>query len=1227
MTLADQWITLLLGLVLFLFLAGILAVLWYFRQHRPPPTTTQATALDQPKAPVIIELKTYDVGGQTVARPQERSRLRHMPRALRKHAPRIVPKIGINVERRQLLVIVGGSVLAAVAGIALLIIAMPSLQRFWYTDQFVVVVAAFDDGGDGTTGVAVARELEQVLRESHTHDMHIFRTSTRPTDEAMARQIAQHYTADVVIWGYTRPGETLNRVAMLPRITFQPTGAHAPYGWAGFQTRLAQPTHYILATAPINGQLVLPTVIDALYRYSKGDADQAHAIFGTLLERHPLHPALPHTLRGNVEWARGQYAQAAGEYRAALAQASPEQALLTHNLWVSLLEANDPLAEAIFPQIWSLLGTAPLPQLHTNLGVIALRDSRPDDARRAFETAQSQLDQLQQRSPLGLRLLHSRACRESGDLACAEEQLAHAGRIRNATINSVPTSTRDRQRAYVEAALAEERGLLALTVATDAPGPLLWAVEASPPLTTGELRRSGELLRQATRHGEDRVRLWEQASTARAASLSSFGLGVNRTAGATVEVGQQRRAADDLRRMQYHYLLQLIESERAVQHESQGVIALVWNNLFQMATPLAEARRLTRTLLADNPDDMFALLGEARALRIRNSSPNDLAEAEQMYDRLRRMHLTRPEPLHGIGAIALQRGDTTTARQLMQESLTLDASFFPAYAALAQTAREAGDLRGAIEYLRVLVQFYPRHAYTLALASVLREAGPEYHAEAMRVLQPMLAMPHAGAWTEQGRIERDAGQQEQAIASLTTAAQLRQGSYSAEAQFELGLLHIQRGEHAAAERNLHNATRHGNERTRLYAHLALANLYNNILHQPKQAIPHFDAVVRANTDDVLALIAIADQLRWMDETNRAFDALARARVYQPDNPDILVRLAQVQLDLRSYRAAENDAQQVLRLTNDGRLPWQRSMAQVVLGDVRRLRGDFAAAQEFYNQAQQTDPNNVAAFIAPGLVAIAQDNWAVAAGYFEQAVSLPRGQNDALAHFWAAEGRFRMGDLGRAMNGYERAISLREPLPFPAAWLGKAQTYLALGNPQAAQAAVAQALQQDPDYAEAWFFKGKLAEAQGDLDEARKAYDRTIQADGRITPAFFRRGLIHMQQERYRDARRDFDRVVANEPNNAEAHYWMGRAQIATGDTELALRSFQQASELSGGTLAVAQLYTALATEQIGNRESAVNLLLGMLQTSTDPAITQRVREELQRIQSDPAPNLTGNVNQ
>lgn len=677
--------------------------------------------------------------------------------------------------------------------------------------------------------------------------------------------------------------------------------------------------------------------------------------------------------------------------------------------------------------------------------MIALRENRPDDARRAFELAQSQLEQLQQRAPLGLRLLHSRACRESGDLACAEDQLAHAARIRNATINSVPTSTRDRQRAQIEAALAEERGLLALTIATDAPGPLLWAMEASPPLATGELRRSGELLRQAISHGEDRVRLWEQASTARAASLSSLGLGINRTAEATVEVGQQRRAAADLRRLQYHYLLQLIESERAVRNESQGLVAVIWNNLFQMATPLAEARRLTRTLLADNPDDMFALLGEARALRIRNSNPNDLAEAEQIYDRLRSMQPTRPEPLHGKGAVALQRGDITTARQLLQESLTLDPNFFPAYAALAQTAREAGDLREAIEYLRVLVQFYPRHAYTLALASVLREAGSEYHAEAMRVLQPMLAMPHAGAWTEQGRIERDAGQLDQAIATLTKAAEMRQGSYSAEAQFELGLLQMQRGEHAAAERNLHRATRTGNARTRLYAHLALANLYNNILRQPKRAIPHFDAVVRANTNDVLALIAIADQLRWMDEPTRAFDALAQARVVQPDNPDILVRLAQVQLDLRSYRAAENDAQQVLRLTNDGRLPWQRSMAQVVLGDVRRLRGDFAAAQEFYTQAQQTDPNNVAAFIAPGLVAIAQNNWAVAAGYFEQAVSLPRGQNDALAHFWAAEGRFRMGDLGQAMSGYERAISLREPLPFPAAWLGKAQTYLALAT--------------------------------------------------------------------------------------------------------------------------------------------------------------------------------------
>lgn len=1228
MSLTEPMITLLILLTLAIFLTGLLAVVRYIRQQQRTPPAASPEHTPRPTAnSAIIDLKAYEIEGNTVAEPvagQKQSRLRYIPRAIRRAAPRTLPRIPLALKRRQMLVIAVGATLAALGGIYFAFTSLPEIQRMWRADQFVVVVAPFDDGTDGSTGAAVARELKQVLEASTHPSVSVIGTRLRPANEQQARELAHAYAADVLIWGYTNPGETLNRAAMLPRITFQPSGQHTPYGWADFTTRLEQPVSYPLAITPINGRTILPTLIDAMYRYSKDNPDQAYIELGVLLDTYPLHPALPHTLRGNVNWARGQFAEAATEYRAALRQASPEQARIAHNLWVALLDAGDTTNAAIaFNQATMLAGTTPLPALHINLGQQALAERRAGDARKELDTALRILKQYQQDPTTGFWVTMARACRETGDLACATNAVNRGERRRGWEVGLTTANFRRRLNLHLEAALQQERGLIALTRLTSAPGRLLWSLEASRPLPANDLRPSGERLQSAVQRAEERLRLWDRAAAARAAEFSEFG--ANEAGIITVETGQQRRAAADLRVIEANYALHLVEADRAVRDQSRGIFAAMWNSAFQVAAPLTEARRIFTRQLEANADDPVALLGDARALRVRNNGEPDLSTADQHYNRLIELLPTRPEPVHGKGAVALLRGDRNTARQFFLQALQLDNDFFPAHAALMRLELDEANYAGAIEHLRVLVRLYPRPQYILALASALRELGPANYPEAVAVLDPLLQEPHAGAWTELGRIRRDTGQIEQALDIFATALDLRQGTYSAEAMLEMGLLQIQQGTHNAAERNLLNAVNKGNERTQLYAHLALSNLYTTIRNDYRAALPHFEAVINTDTTDVTALIEISDQLRRMGETNSAFDALARARRVQPDNPDILVRLAQIQLDLNNRAAAEGDARQVLNLTNDGRLPWQRSTAQIVLGDLRRLQGDFAGALEWYEQARATDPNNTAAYIAQGLVYVGQDNWAVASGYFEQAVNLPRGQGDPLAHFWYAEALLRQGNPTLAITHYQQAIALQGALPLPAAWLGMAQAYLALGNTTAAADSIAVALEQDPTYTEAWLFKGKLAEAASDTNAALKAYNTVIDQNRNFAEAFLRRGLISMERSEYSAAVRDFEQVTILQPDNPTAHYWLGRARLANGDLPLAIRNLQRATELSDDTLLAAQLYQALAIEQVGDREQAINLLLDILQTTDDPTISTRAREELLRIQGAAVPNSAGGI--
>ncbi len=81
------------------------------------------------------------------------------------------------------------------------------------------------------------------------------------------------------------------------------------------------PQFYTLADAPINGEGVLAELLYALGDYGSGRVDTAFTTLGSLIDNTPaLMPALPHALRGNILWARGEYEPAAGEYRRALGQ-------------------------------------------------------------------------------------------------------------------------------------------------------------------------------------------------------------------------------------------------------------------------------------------------------------------------------------------------------------------------------------------------------------------------------------------------------------------------------------------------------------------------------------------------------------------------------------------------------------------------------------------------------------------------------------------------------------------------------------------------------------------------------------------------------------------------------------------------------------------------------------------------------------------------------------------
>jgi len=84
-------------------------------------------------------------------------------------------------------------------------------------------------------------------------------------------------------------------------------------------------------------------------------------------------------------------------------------------------------------------------------------------------------------------------------------------------------------------------------------------------------------------------------------------------------------------------------------------------------------------------------------------------------------------------------------------------------------------------------------------------------------------------------------------------------------------------------------------------------------------------------------------------------------------------------------------------------------------------------------------------------------------------------------------------------------------------LGKGQSLLSGGQPEAAAAVFDEVLALKPQHTEALIKKGVALEKLSKLDEAIACYDRAIAADNSVTIAYLYKGGVFNRQERYHEA--------------------------------------------------------------------------------------------------------------
>jgi tetratricopeptide (TPR) repeat protein len=1110
-----------------------------------------------------------------------RQRMPQQPRPRISTGTTVITSSGEEVEvleeappKPGLLARYGGSQLRVVAAVAaaVLVGAVVGVQLYRIltippAGQFVVLIAPFQDsdGTVGQTGREIAAALAGELPSASGGRVIARALDTAPASASDALALLGRDDADVLIWGQVTPGGMLDRPSLLPMLAYQPSGSSAPIGWEGYAGRFELPNVLPVASTPINGRVVLPGLLGALADYQAGHFDAAFNQLDTLLRDYPdLGSALPRALRGNILWARGDYKEAAEEYRRALgsrpAPEGPQAARLYTDLGAILQDAGDLSgAQNALNQAGAALSGGDLSALRYNLGLQALRADDVANAATQLEIARSPalLPPGMPTAPLLLTL--AEAYRLGGAYQQAQNMLTEATRQLPAAARATTPLLSNATTSRLSAAIAEQSALLKIAQVAEARGPLLWEIEIADPIPLSVLTSAEDDFERSADDTRITIQRWTRVSTTKDASDEPIG--------GQIAISHAQRAQSQLYvRQRWLAAINLERGQITGQRKPRGLMS-IWALVAGDQTPVGQGRATLQELLTAQPADVDSMLLLGRSYLL----SDDPGSAEKYYQRAAAADPRRPEPLYGQAQVALPN-DPARGRQLLSQAIALNGAYFPARERLADIAEseQPPDWRTAIEQRQWLAENRPSAQQTFKLAETLRRSGPTGYAQAESLLLPLANRNNIGALLALSRLYQDMDNVQGARHVLDRAQ--RAAPRDPEVAYQYGQFLEAQGDTDGAEaqygRALANAPDHVPSR------LALGALYA-ARHDTARASQQYSAALDAGASNPAELKRIGEVLLAAGEYAPAATAFERGVEADPNDPQLHHDLGRVNLQLGKLSEAQREEQLALDLRG-GQYP----EALVGLGDIALARNDFGGAVAQYNTAIKLDAGSTAAYLGLGRAAAGSGNWAVAQAHFSDAVR--SDPESAEAHLWLAESLVRQSNPRGAIDEYARALAIKPN--YPEAYFGLAQAQMAIGQYDLARKNLDSALVLRPSFAEALLLQGKLDEQQGDDVAALQHYSAAIQSNSKLAEPSYRRALLYIRNDRLDEATSDLETAIDIQPNFPEAHYWLGRAYLAQGQPKAARPELQRAIDQRGGTYSEASFYLNVAEQQLATAQ-------------------------------------------
>jgi cellulose synthase operon protein C len=359
----------------------------------------------------------------------------------------------------------------------------------------------------------------------------------------------------------------------------------------------------------------------------------------------------------------------------------------------------------------------------------------------------------------------------------------------------------------------------------------------------------------------------------------------------------------------------------------------------------------------------------------------DFAAALTAIDALERKIPGKPLPHHLRGSVHLGAKDAAQARASFAKALSIDASYFPAVAALAALDLEDKKPLAAQQRIEAVLKAQPGHLRALLALARLRSSMGAKPGEVVELLadavhhNPNRAVAHvalvehllATKQTERalsaaqradaalagdaaivevlGRTQAAAGQTNQAVATFNRLAGLRP---------DHALSHIRLAEANFAGRDTAAGTKSLERAVAISADPAavmrLFGVHMQAKH-PDKALALARDTQRRQADTSLGWLLEGDVLRARKEFDAALAVYRRGLTKQAPYP-VATRVHAVLMDSGKRAEAAQFAQEWVKANP------KDAMFSLYLGDSALTAGDHAAAETAYRRTLEMQPNNV-----------------------------------------------------------------------------------------------------------------------------------------------------------------------------------------------------------------------------------------------------------------------------